>query len=225
VAVALASLALLLLASACATSGPPPPDTRPHIPGFEGRVVGWQADFLKLGELAPDFELELLRADDPGRAGQAPRERVRLSAFAGVQPVALVFGSAASPGFAGGLAALEQVHERHRKRVAFLLVYIKAPDSRALQVTDPGGQRDGVAPTRLELARAYTRAHALVLPWVVDGPDDATASAYNALPERLYLIGRDGRVSWKSPRGAPSSRLDGFEQAIRTELEREPADD
>jgi len=38
---------------------------------------------------------------------------------------------------------------------------------------------------------------ALEMPALVDEMDDAVAAAYGAMPERLYLISRDGKVAYK----------------------------
>lgn len=36
---------------------------------------------------------------------------------------------------------------------------------------------------------------------VVDAVDDAAASAYGGWPDRLYLVGRDGRIAYQSGEG------------------------
>lgn len=62
---------------------------------------------------------------------------------------------------------------------------------------------------------------ALELPAAVDEMDDAVARAYGAMPERLYLIGRDGRVAYKGGVGPMFFRPREWEQAIERYLEAE----
>ena len=92
--------------------------------------------------------------------------------------------------------------ERYRDRVSFLAVYIREahrvdgwvlPENRrsGVAVQDPttAGERVAVAATcavRLEMR----------MPVVVDGPDNAVASAYGGWPDRLYLVDRGGRIAY-----------------------------
>ena len=39
------------------------------------------------------------------------------------------------------------------------------------------------------------------MPVVVDDIDDKIASAYGALPDRLYLIGKGGKIAFQGERG------------------------
>lgn len=58
------------------------------------------------------------------------------------------------------------------------------------------------------------------IPSLVDDLDDAVSTAYAAWPDRLYLIGRDGRVAFHGFEGPAGFDLDGLEAAIVHELER-----
>jgi hypothetical protein len=58
------------------------------------------------------------------------------------------------------------------------------------------------------------------MPVVVDEIDDAVASAYGALPDRLYLIGRGGRVAFQGDPGPFGFQPAALESAIESELER-----
>lgn len=58
------------------------------------------------------------------------------------------------------------------------------------------------------------------MPVVIDPIDDAIASAYGALPDRLYLIGRAGRVVYQGERGPFGFQPTELEKAIEEELER-----
>ena len=54
----------------------------------------------------------------------------------------------------------------------------------------------------------------LEMPALVDEMDDAVASAYAAMPERLYVIGRDGCVAYKGGMGPMFFRPAEWEAAI-----------
>jgi hypothetical protein len=71
---------------------------------------------------------------------------------------------------------------------------------------------------RVEVGAACMVKLALELPALVDEMDDAVAKAYASMPERLYLIGSDGRVAYKGGQGPMFFRPDEWERAIETQL-------
>ena len=107
----------------------------------------------------------------------------------------------------------------------FLLVYIR--EAHALDgewpitgkgmplVEDPATLQE-----REHVAQQCTAALELdALPAVVDDVDDSVSIAYMARPDRLYLVGRDGRVSYQSGPGPAGFEPDELDAAIRTELQ------
>ncbi len=72
---------------------------------------------------------------------------------------------------------------------------------------------------RVEVGQTCMVKLALELPALVDEMDDAVARAYAAMPERLYLIGRDGRVAYKGGMGPMFFRPKEWEAAIEGYLE------
>jgi hypothetical protein len=50
---------------------------------------------------------------------------------------------------------------------------------------------------RVEVGQACMLKMALEPPALVDEMDDAVCHAYNAMPERLYLVGTDGKIAYK----------------------------
>ena len=72
---------------------------------------------------------------------------------------------------------------------------------------------------RVEVGQTCMDKMALEMPALVDEMDDAVASAYGAMPERLYLIGADGRIAYKGGMGPMFFRPDEWEQAIEAHLE------
>lgn len=116
------------------------------------------------------------------------------------------------------------MHETYGGQVDFRLVYIReahpvegemppwAPGM--LCVEDPVTFEERVA-----MAQRCTAELGLdALPLIVDGMDDALARAYEAWPDRLYLIGLDGAVAWRCGRGPFGFDPDGFEAAIQAAI-------
>jgi hypothetical protein len=114
--------------------------------------------------------------------------------------------------------------ERYRDRVEFVVVYIREahPEDgwvvsmnrdQGIAVHDPASdeERAGVAATCAIGLR-------IRMPVVVDRVDDAVASAYGALPDRLYLVAQGGRIAFRGEPGPFGFRPEALEAAIRREL-------
>jgi Iodothyronine deiodinase len=71
---------------------------------------------------------------------------------------------------------------------------------------------------RREVASVCAANLELSIPTVVDGLDNATAAAYGGWPDRLYLIGRDGRIAYQGGEGPFGFKPRELEQAIEREL-------
>jgi hypothetical protein len=56
------------------------------------------------------------------------------------------------------------------------------------------------------------------MPMVVDGVDNAVASAYGGWPDRLYFVGRDGRIAFQGGEGPFGFKPDELGLAIEREL-------
>ena len=109
-------------------------------------------------------------------------------------------------------------------RVQFFVVYIR--EAHALDSRSPmGGQGAPIVedPVNLEERAAVakvcmTRLALEPMPALVDDLDDTVNRAYEAGPDRLYLVGRDGRVSYAGGPGPFGFDPDELEEAIRVEL-------
>jgi hypothetical protein len=114
--------------------------------------------------------------------------------------------------------------ERHQGEVDFMVVYIREAHpvdgwvvnmnrEAGIELHDPttdGERRDAAESCALGLQ--------IRIPVVVDPVDDLIASAYGALPDRLYLIGKGGRIVYQGARGPFGFKPDALEAAIRDEL-------
>jgi hypothetical protein len=111
------------------------------------------------------------------------------------------------------------MYAEYKDRVAFFVVYLREAhpeDGRQSQAN----VRDGVVfnqPTefaeRLSVAAEMYSKLELSIPCVIDGMDNQVGTAYAAMPDRLYLIGLDGRIAFKGekgPRGFKPEQLREF---------------
>src|SRR5262245_58443251 len=59
------------------------------------------------------------------------------------------------------------------------------------------------------------------IPTLVDDLGDSAERAYEAWPDRLFVIDREGRVAFRSPPGPFGFDLEELEKAIQGELKRD----
>jgi hypothetical protein len=75
---------------------------------------------------------------------------------------------------------------------------------------------------RLAVAKRCMSTLALrPIPAVVDRIGNETEAAYEAWPDRLFLVDRDGRVAWRSAPGPFGFKPDQLADALEKELARE----
>lgn len=123
------------------------------------------------------------------------------------------------------MGALEDLWERYRDRVEFLVVYIReahpedgwvdpmANRQARIAVLDPSTPGE-----RMEVATTCAVRLRIRMPVVVDGLDDEVARRYGGWPDRLYLIDRDGRVAFQGAEGPFGLKPGELEAAIEREL-------
>lgn len=106
----------------------------------------------------------------------------------------------------------------------FLAVYIREAHPEEGWIL-PENRRSGLAvhePTSDEARRGVASTCAtnlrLQMPMVVDRIDNAVASAYGGWPDRLYLVGRDGRIAFQGGEGPFGFKPDELERAIERQL-------
>ena len=68
---------------------------------------------------------------------------------------------------------------------------------------------------RALVAGACVRKLGIKFPAVIDGIDNRTEVAYTGWPDRLYLIDRDGKITFKSRPGPFGFKPDQLEAAIK----------
>jgi iodothyronine deiodinase-like protein len=113
---------------------------------------------------------------------------------------------------------------RHRGRVSFLAVYVKEAHPEdgwvlsenrdaEIAVVDPVGDEE-----RESAAAACAVALRLNMPMAIDAVDNEVARAYGGWPDRLYLVGADGRIAYRGGEGPFGFKPDELEAAIEREL-------
>ena len=113
---------------------------------------------------------------------------------------------------------------KYEADVRFFVVYIREAHPQDGWQVDVN-VRDGVVfdqpetfQEREHIAHACSLRLQLEIPTLIDDMNDSTDLAYAALPERLYLIGRDGRIAYKGARGPMGFKPDELEAAINAHL-------
>ena len=74
---------------------------------------------------------------------------------------------------------------------------------------------------RTEVASACALRLDLTIPMLIDDLDDSTDRQYYALPDRLYLVGRDGRIVYRGLPGPFGFIVAELEKAIEGYLAEE----
>lgn len=79
-----------------------------------------------------------------------------------------------------------------------------------IDIEDPKtlGERDRVAGGCAEALK-------LKMPCVVDDMQDTFAKAYNAKPDRLFILGADAKIAYRGERGPRGFDVDGMEAALK----------
>ena len=98
--------------------------------------------------------------------------------------------------------SLRDLYEGYNDRVQFLAIYIREAHPDDGWSGKPKGIDDPkTIQARRELAGTCEVAMHYGIRTYVDEMDDAVMTAYAAWPERLYLVGRNGRVVYAGGRG------------------------
>jgi hypothetical protein len=197
----------------------PPPDRREDRPdkptrstlvlGLARQEIGSLEPGPALDESAPDFTLKTLDSQEVSLAGQI-----------GEKPVVLIFGNFTCGPFRSQAGNIEKLYERYQDRAKFFLIYVREahPSDGWWMLSN---QRVGVdlpQPTtdseRMSAAQSCRQHLDLDIPLLVDTIDDLVGAAYSGMPNRLYLIDRNGNVAFKSGRGPFGFHPRQLEQAL-----------
>ncbi|NKB66250.1 MAG: hypothetical protein GKR89_04245 [Candidatus Latescibacteria bacterium] len=116
--------------------------------------------------------------------------------------------------------SLRDLYEQYSQQIQFLVVYIR--EAHAMDGWDIGSEYRLRDPTTLEERQAAASMCEVGLQYgiktYVDEMDDAVMLQYVAWPERLYLVGQDGRLVYAGGPGpggfAPAELKDAIEREL-----------
>jgi len=132
----------------------------------------------------------------------------------------LVFGNITCPPFRALFGAVNEQARRYSQEASFLAVYGREshPVSGWALNCNCQARVDVAQPRTFEertaLARQCHDRLRMNMPLLVDELSDAVSYAYSGMPCRLYVLGPDRRVIYKSGRGPFGFRPDEMEQAL-----------
>lgn len=193
----------------------PPPDAPSRstlIRGLKRQEIGSLQTGPAVGEVAPDFTLNSIDG-----------EPVNLTSVLGQQPVVLIFGNFTCGPFRSQSGNIEKLYQRYKDRARIFLIYVReahpsdgwwmASNERVgIGVPQPVTDADRLAVA--STCRRHFGFDQLDLPFLVDYVDDRVGATYSGMPNRLYLIDREGRVAFKSGRGPFGFKPRELEQAL-----------
>lgn len=130
----------------------------------------------------------------------------------------LIFGSYTWGPFSREVGQLQTMYEQNKDSVDFYLIYTKeahASDSRRPNKSVSIKNHTNLA-ERSAAANSCLQDLKINIPTLLDDMQDRVASAYSAHPDRLFIIGADGKIAYcgeKGPRGFNASEM---EKALKT---------
>ncbi len=180
------------------------------LKGLANGEIGSLQEGPHPGEVAPDFTLPTLDGTGP----------LSLSSLVGEKPTVLVFGNYTCAPFRSMYPGVEPVVARFQDRVNFLFVYVReahpcngwcmaSNESAGVHVEQPldNAARTAVAKTCMALLKPS-------IPVVVDVVEDTVGNQYSAMPARLYVLDKTGKVTFQSGRGPFGFKVGEMEQAL-----------
>jgi hypothetical protein len=147
----------------------------------------------RIDEPAPDFTLTHYQEDGEWT----------LSSARGEKPVVLIFGSYTCPSFRDQIPALNRVYLRYKDRAEFYFIYIReahpaesGPILENEELGPPIRQHQSLE-ERSQIASLCALHLDVKMPVLVDDLQNTTERKYHAWPERLYVVGADGKIAYR----------------------------
>ena len=117
---------------------------------------------------------------------------------------------------------MKKLTNKYSDDVQFFIVYTR--EAHAIDSDRPTGRTQVEQPIsteeRRKVADDFLKDMKLKeVPALLDDIKDTAAKAYASLPDRLYLIGKDGKIAYAGDRGPRGFRPSELEDAIVLELE------
>jgi len=112
--------------------------------------------------------------------------------------------------------SLQKVAARFKQRADFIWIYIREahPTDGRRPAKHVEVEQPKTFEARFDVAQRCSGAIDLGMPQLVDDMKDSCAKAYNAMPDRLFILGADGRIAYRGARGPRGFKVDEMEQAL-----------
>ncbi len=116
------------------------------------------------------------------------------------------------------------MYNTYKGKVEFFLVYIReAHPTDGWQVGSNEREKILVKQPktfdeRLNVAKTMCSKLDIKLPTLIDGIDNKVGDAYAGMPDRLYLVGVDGKVAYQGDKGPRGFKPEELEKAIKKML-------
>ena len=112
------------------------------------------------------------------------------------------------------------MNKKYGDQVQFYFVYTR--EAHAIDSDRPTSRSAVEQPLsteeRRKVAQDFLKDAKLEMPALLDGIDDAAATAYASLPDRMYLVGQDGKIAYAGGRGPFGFKPDELASAIEKEV-------
>jgi hypothetical protein len=113
------------------------------------------------------------------------------------------------------------LHNRYADQVEFVAVYVREahagdgawPMDFNMETGDAINQPADIG-QRVDVACECCKVLEVSMPLLVDDVDDRVGRAYSGMPDRLYIIDRDGKVVYKGGRGPFGFKPGEMEQSL-----------
>jgi hypothetical protein len=136
-----------------------------------------------------------------------------------------VFGSITCSPFRQQVIQTFDLHEQYGDKAEFLMIYIREAHPESTILFQENGvselkkftQTETLA-ARKESAQSCGALLKVPFPMLLDGEDNATLAAYGAWPNRLVVVGKDGKIAWDSGEGPRGFRPEKLAQWLRENL-------
>jgi hypothetical protein len=115
---------------------------------------------------------------------------------------------------------------KYKSKVDFYIVYIREAhptdgrQSRSNTLEKILIKQPKTLEERIGIAEQMCKKLEISIPTLIDGIDNKVGNAYSGMPDRLYLVGRDGKIAYKGDRGPSGFKPAELAAAIKAELRR-----
>ena len=117
---------------------------------------------------------------------------------------------------------LDELAKSHGDKAKFFSVYIREAHAEGEDQVPRNLDEDVIfeqpatTDERAEVAAACMLRYNFSFPMLLDNMENEAEEKYNSWPDRLYLIGSDGKIAYQGGMGPLYFDVDEFEDAVRT---------